>query len=245
MIRASDISAATESIAKPGNEIDLFLALHSLLERWSTTEEVQPVELLMIKRHIPLITYTGRAHRFIFVNWDDEEAFYPEDASIYPSGVKKKEDSDKLIKQYFDLREFRRYVTSHEKGKGRLVSWAMSLGGLLRELELQDLDMYGNSNNGTVYVMESIISGFDLAGAAKFLCNLENKIRKETGESPLKRYFKKSTRSDKVWSDKVKITPEGLRDDFRQSEEILAPMTSDFKVIAIFPPRYSDILMDF
>jgi|WetSurSiteA1Bulk_404760.scaffolds.fasta_scaffold96993_1 hypothetical protein len=237
MIRATDILTAAESMAKPSNDIDLFFALHSLLERWSTMKEVQPAELLIIKKHIPSATYSGRAYRFLLIDPEDED-FYSE--GISPATVDSLEDSDALLKTDFNLQAFRRYVTSHEKGKGRLVSWAMTLPSLSREMDLQGVGSRDFSKGKNVYVLVSKISGIDLAKAAEFLCNLSDKIRKETGEGPLDRFFQ-----DSVHSDEIEVTPDELYDDFLQSEEVLAPLTPDFKVLAVFPSNRYDLLMDF
>lgn len=235
MIRATEIITASESMARPASDTDLFFLLHSILERWSTMKEVQPAELLLLKRHIPSATYSGRAYRFILI--EDDGDFYPEGVS--PDQVDTVEDSDELLKS-LDLQAFRRYVTSHEKGRGRLVSWAMSLPSLSREMDLQGVGERDFSRGKNVYVLVSKISGIDLTRAADFICDLSDRIRKETGEGPLDRYFRDSTHSEEV-----EMTPDELLDDFSQSEEVLAPLTPDFKVLVVFPSNRFDLLLDF
>jgi hypothetical protein len=235
MIRASDILYATESMARPSNDLDLFFLLHNLLERWATMKEVQPAELLLLKRHVPSAKYSGGAYRFLLI--DSEESFFPDGLS--PDSVDTVEDSEELLRN-FDSQGFRRYVTSHEKGKGQLVSWAMSLPDLVREMELQGVGDRDFSLDKNVFVIVSKISGIDLARAADFICGLSDKIRKETGEGPLDRYFRTS-----VHSEEIEMTPDELYDDFSQSGEVLAPLTSDFRVLVVFPSNRYDLLMDF
>jgi hypothetical protein len=217
LIKASQIIQTLESMANPKDDLDLFFLLHDLLQTWSEDWTcVVPAQLLLVKRHIPSVVYTGKAYRFLFIPYIENEVY-----DFYRDGS--------VLGSCDNMTNFRRYVLSHAKARGRLISWAKSIGGVDREIGFQGM---GRKQNGDIYLISAVISGFDLSVAAEFLEALSHKIINKYGQSPFRLRGIDPT-----------LSPTELLDDFSSSEEILAPMTSDFRLVAVFQPRdYRQVL---
>jgi hypothetical protein len=211
-------------MVEPENVIELVNIIHDAIhsvQMNTASLHSWPAKQLIFKRYVPEATYSGDAYRFTAIR--HEEAVK---AGIFP-------DWDSALSfQGFDKRNLLNFVVNFKREsswdavKGSLytvggnVSWAKSIGGIIRELTMGSRlhNLMTQKDPSYIYIFSArLTDAIDVEKAALYAKGLYDRASREEQKQMYDIY--------------------GRFYDARGSQEVLAPMTRDVRLEGVYDPR--------
>jgi hypothetical protein len=218
------LTSLKESMVQPENNVELVNIIAGTIGsvQFNTASlHSWPAKQLVFKRYIPEATYSGEAYRFTAIRHEEavKVGIFPDwDSAISFRGFDKRNLLDFVV-------NFKR-ESSWDAVKGSLytvggnVSWAKSIGGIIRELTMGSRlhNLVTQKDPSYVYIFSARLDGaIDIEKAALYAAKI---------------YYQASDEEKKKMYD-----IESRLYDARGSQEVLAPMTRNIKLEGVYDPR--------